>query len=141
MSKLFSNNRAVIIPGLCCCLLLLSACASTARTENTVEKRATARWDALLSDDLAGAYEYLSPGFRSSVSSVQYQRSVLLKKVAWMGAQYIESVCAETTCKVKISLDYALYGGVPGVKSFEGTEMIEESWVLVDGVWYLVPGK
>jgi hypothetical protein len=141
VSKLFSKNRTVIIPGLCCCLLLLSACASTARTENTVEKRATARWDALLSDDLAGAYEYLSPGFRSSVSSVQYQRSVLLRKVAWTGAQYIESDCAETTCKVKISLDYALYGGVPGVKSFEGTEMIEESWVLVDGVWYLVPGK
>ena len=99
------------------------------------------RWDALLSDDLAGAYEYLSPGFRSSVSSLQYQRSLLLKRVSWAGARYIESECAETICKVSISLDYALYGALPGVKSFEGTQVIEESWLLIDGHWYLIPEK
>jgi hypothetical protein len=86
-------------------------------------------------------YEFLSPGFRSSVSSVQYQRSILLRKVKWSGARYIESECTETTCKVKISLDYIVYGVVPGVESFEGTQQIEESWVQVDGNWYIVPKK
>ena len=141
MIKFFLDRRGMLYSGLCCSLLLLSACATTSRTENTIEKRATSRWDAILSDDLAGAYEFLSPGFRSSVSSVQYQRSVLLKRVKWTAAEYIESQCTETTCKVKISLNYALYGALPGVKSFEGTETIEESWVLVDGNWYFVPGN
>ena len=120
-------------------LLLVSACVTTRPAEQVVEERATARWNALLSDDLTGAYEYLSPGYRSSVSSKNYQRALLLKKVKWNDAEYIESECAETTCKVKISLYYTVFGAVPGLKSFDGRETIEESWVLVDGDWYLVP--
>ena len=63
----------------------------------------------------------------------------LLKKIKWNGAEYIESECAETTCNVKISLNYTVFGGVPGLKSYDGTQSIEESWVLVDDNWYLVP--
>ncbi len=141
MVKFFMGRRSMLVAGLYCSLLLLSACATTMSTENTIEKRATARWDTLLSGDLAGAYEFLSPGFRSSVPSLQYQRQLLLNKVKWTGAQYIESDCTETTCKVKISLDYTVYGALPGVKSFDGTQEIEESWVKVNGKWYFVPNK
>ena len=141
MMKFFMGPRSLAVWGLICSLLLLSACATTARTDNIIEERATARWDTLLSGDLAGAYEFLSPGFRSSVPSLQYQRQILLNKVKWTGAQYIESDCTETTCKVKISLDYTVYGALPGVKSFDGTQEIEESWVKVNGKWYFVPNK
>lgn len=99
------------------------------------------RWDALLSGDLAAAYEYLSPGFRSSVSSLQYQRSILLKKVKWTSAEIIESKCEETICNVEILLGFTVYGALPGVSKFEDTEQIYETWVLVDGKWYLVPEK
>ena len=139
MTKFFYATRGISPLLLGVTTLLLSACATTIPPERTIEERVTARWDTVLSDDFAGAYEYLSPGYRSSVSSVQYQRSLLLSKVKWNEAQYIESDCADTTCKVKISLKYTVYGGVPGVKSFNGTQAIDESWVLVDGNWYLVP--
>jgi len=71
MMKFFSLNQRVLLMGLSCSLLLLSACATTEITESTLEARATERWDTLLGGDLAGAYEYLSPGYRSSVSSLQ----------------------------------------------------------------------
>ena len=141
MLKLFMNRRSMLVAGLCFSLVLLSACATKMSAENIIEERATARWETLLSGDLAGAYEYLSPGFRSSVPSLQYQRRLLLNKVKWTGAHYIESDCTETTCKVKISLDYTVYGAIPGVKSFDGTQEIEESWVKVNGTWYFVPDK
>ncbi len=141
MIKFSLAGRHAILLGVCCSLLLLSACATTTRKADSIEKRATARWHALLADDLAGAYEYLSPGFRSSVSSVRYQRSVLVRRVKWTGARYIESDCTETTCKVRISLVYTIYGGIPGVKSFASTQTIQESWVLIDGQWYHVPEK
>ena len=48
-------------------------------------------------------------------------------------------ICEETTCNVKISLDFTIYGAVPGVNSLDSKQVIEESWVLVDGRWYLVP--
>jgi len=139
MNMFYLNSRLMVLSAICGGLLLLSACATTAGSGGSIEKRATARWQALLSDDLTAAYEYLSPGYRSSVSLKHYQRTVLLKKVHWRDAKYIESDCAETTCKVKISLDYTMYGGVPGVQSFKGTQTITESWVLTDGMWYLVP--
>ena len=139
MAKFFFKRRHAFLPGLCCSLLLLSACATTMGTEDTIEKRATARWDLLFGGDYAGAYEFLSPGFRSSVSSLQYQKSLLLQRVVWTNAKYIESECTETTCKVSILLGYVVRGGLPGVKSFEGADVIKESWIKSDNIWYLVP--
>ena len=134
-------NFAVLV----CSVLLLSGCATNAvdakkaGAESAVQARAMARWSALLDGDLQAAYEFLSPALRSSVSSLQYQRSVLLQKVQWTGAKFIEAVCEETVCNVKISLDFAIRGALPGVRAFEETDVIAESWVLVDDVWYYVP--
>ena len=139
MNKLMANG--LVKPASICLLLLLSACASTGGSKGSIEQRATERWDFLFSDNLTAAYDYLSPGYRSSVSLKQYQRTILLQRIKWTSAKYIESECAETSCKVKISIDYTVYGALPGVKSFDGTQEIEESWVKVDGKWYFVPNK
>ena len=124
-----------------CSLLLLSACATTARTENVIEERAMARWEAVLSGDFAAAYEYLSPGYRSSVSAAQYERSILQKRIKWVSARYIKSECTETSCKVKISIGYTASNALAGVKIFHGAGDIEESWLRLDGHWYLVPRR
>ncbi len=139
MMAFFSKHRNVFLPGFYFGLLLLSACATTTGTKQSIEERAMARWDTLLSGDLAGAYEFLSPGFRSSVPSAQYQKSLFLNRVEWTHARYIESECGETTCKVSILLAYTLRGGLPGVSSFEGSDRVEESWILSGKNWYLVP--
>ena len=139
MTRVFLNVRDVVLLTLCAASLLFSACATTKPTSEVIEQRAVARWDALLSEDVEAAYAYLSPGYRSSVSYKQYYRSLLLIQVNWTGAKYIESVCEETTCNVKILLDFTIYGALPGVKSLDSKQVIEESWVLVDDTWYLVP--
>ena len=139
--KHFSINRCVNLVALVCSLLLLSACATTTSKENSVEERANGRWAALLSGDLASAYEYLSPGYRSSVSSLQYQRSLLVQQLSWTSAQYVSSECEETTCNVRFLVGFTVYAAVPGVKSCNGTNNIDESWVLVDGNWYFVPKR
>jgi len=140
MNKFFRPGN-ILLWVLSATFLLLSACATTRPAGEVIEERAMARWDALLSDDLAGAYEYLSPGYRSSVSSKRYQRSLLLKRLKWNDAKFIESDCTETICKVTISLKYTVFGAVPGVRSFDGTQTIEETWLQTDGNWYLVPEK
>ena len=141
MTSSFFKRSFTILTVLCCSLLLLSACTNTMKSEGNIENRAMGRWDALLSEDVEAAYEYLSPGYRSSVSLTQYQRSLLLSKVKWTAAKYIGSDCEETVCNVKILLDFTVYGALPGVKSFESKQTIEESWVLVNSSWYLVPKK
>jgi hypothetical protein len=121
-------------------LLMLSACAPQNK-QSTIEERVNARWDALLAGNLAGAYEYLSPGYRSSVSSLQYQRKVLLQQIKYTSAKYVSSKCEKTTCNVTVLVGFTVYGALPGVKSFDGSRNIDESWVLVDGNWYVVPEK
>jgi len=124
---------------LLCGLLLLSACATTAPKAPDIQERANARWEALLSGDIAAAYEYLSPGYRSSVSSLQYQRAILLKRVQWTGVEYRAHECTETSCNVKFVLSYKVAGALPGVRSYEGKMDIEEPWVMVGKQWYYVP--
>jgi hypothetical protein len=141
MNKILLKLKDLLVPGFCCILLCLSACATTSKSESSLEMRAMERWDALLSGNLDGAYQYLSPGYRSSVSSMQYQRSVLANRVKWTDASYIESDCTENTCNVRISLEYVIYGALPGVKSFDGTQAVDESWILTQGKWYFVPDK
>jgi len=136
--KYVASNKYIL--ALLSSLLLLSACATTAGSKATsVEERATARWNALLSDDLAGAYEFLSPGYRSSVTSLNYQRSILLQRVQWTGAEIKGSECADSTCEVSVLLSYKVIAALPGVRTFEGNKDVKEPWVKVDGTWYLVP--
>lgn len=138
MKYVTTNKFSCLI--ILCGLLLLSACATSTGPEATsVEERATERWGALLSDDLAGAYEFLSPGYRSSVTSVQYQRSILLQRVQWTDAKVRGSECSDDTCEVSVLLSYKVLGGLPGVREFDGDKHIKESWIKADGVWYLVP--
>ncbi len=122
-------------------VFLLSACASNPAKNQPIEQRVMSMWDTLLAGDLNGAYEHLSPGYRSSVSLSQYQKQLLLKKVKWTSAKYIESECTETTCKVKISLGYTVFAAVPGVKTFSSTQTITENWLLIDRIWYMVPER
>ena len=138
MKYVFLNNR-INLPTMICSLLLLSACETTVKTEYLTEERVMARWNALLTHDLTAAYEFLSPGYRSSVSLSQYQRKIVTQRVGWTGARYIESDCTEITCNVKINLEYTLYGAIPGVKAYSGSLKINESWIRVDGNWYIVP--
>lgn len=124
--------------------LVLAGCAATGAPEPAadivpVEVRAEERWDRLVEGDFAAAYGYLSPGYRSSVSSVNYQRRMLLSRVTWKDAQVKDTECTEDTCKVRISLDYLLVKPVPGVDRLPRTRDIEEDWILVDGEWFHVP--
>lgn len=120
-------------------VLALTACAGAPPKDHPIAERAQARWDNLLAGDLHAAYGYLSPAYRSSVGSVQYQRQIMLQKVRWTGAEYIDSDCSEETCKVRIFLDFSLIGVLPGVRRFDGSQEIEETWVKSGGQWWYLP--
>jgi hypothetical protein len=137
MNPVFHNLSRLLV--LLCAAALLTSCASNTVKTNSIEQRAQTRWDKVLSGDLAGAYEYLSPGYRSSVSSLAYQRSMLTRAVQWTSAEYKSSQCDDTTCEVTVRVGFTVRGALPGVKSYDGEKDVAESWVLIDGMWYYVP--
>ena len=120
--------------------LLLSACAGMGKPpEDVVKERAQERWDLLLAEDFAAAYEYLTPGYRSGVSLNQYQRKLLTQAVQWTDAKAGKSTCLEESCNVRISISYAVYGAVPGVSRFDSKGTTEENWIRIKGRWYFLP--
>jgi len=140
--------RAAKRPGVLPLVLLLSAsllggCAAMTEKppEAAVAERAQERIDYLLAEDYAAAYEYLSPGYRSGVSLADYQRKVLTQPTRWTAAQVGRSECSEDACKLKISVDYTIFGAVPGASRFDSKAAYEEDWVRLDGTWFHIPAN
>lgn len=121
--------------------VLTAGCAGMApkTPEEAVEERARERMQYVLAEDYAAAYEYLSPGYRSGVSLNDYQRRMLGRRFQWNDAVVGKSECSEDSCKVRISIDYTIYGVLPGKDRFDSKAASVENWLRVDGTWYFVP--
>jgi hypothetical protein len=117
-----------------CVLLGLAACATAPSSESDVKKlvaeRAVARWQAMIKGDYAGAYEFLSPGSKASMTPELYKAKI--KNPIWRDAVVQSAECTGETCQVKLSITYD-YKNMKGVK----TELTE-SWLLEGGnAWYI----
>ena len=121
--------------------LLFASCSTISTSESEVPSRAQARWDALLKGDYEVAYEYLSPGYRSSVSRVDYEVDWRSRRVNYESAQYKSHECDEDACTVKIFIGFNVPQPVAGVPEFRSTRMLEETWIQSDGEWWYLPKK
>lgn len=140
MLKANNKNTGLRATALGVVTLALAACATVSQPpEAVVTERAQERLDALIAQDYAAAYEYLSPGYRSGVSLNDYTRRMLSRRMQWTNATVGESDCSEDACKLRISIDYEIFGAVPGVSRFKSKAAASEDWVRLDGTWYLVP--
>ncbi|KAA9130765.1 hypothetical protein F3N42_10345 [Marinihelvus fidelis] len=122
--------------------LLLSACATMGggTPEEQVADRAQARWDLLLERNLEDAYEYFTPGYRSSVSIDQWRRKLSAQPVTWDGASVTGVTCdPEGSCMARVRVDYSIRGGLPGVQQFKSVTDVEETWINSNGEWFYLP--
>lgn len=124
-------------------LSLLSACATSGSgpEKEKIENRAQARWDALLAGELETAYGYFSPGYRSSVSLIDYGVELRMRRVNWTSATYKEHSCENKTCDVKFMVGYKIVRALPGVPTFESQSIVDERWIQIDGQWWYLPQK
>lgn len=122
---------------------LLSACATSGSgpEKEKIENRAQARWDALLAGDVETAYGYFSPGYRSSVSLIDYAVELRMRRVNWTSAAYKEHSCENKTCDVKFTVGYKIVRALPGVPTFESQSIVDERWIQIDGQWWYLPQK
>lgn len=136
------RRRARVTAGLLG-LLLVGACATASKQPpgEVVKARAQARWDALLQDRVDEAYAYFTPGYRSGLSLSNYYRRLAAQRFEYTGATVTGSECSEKSCKVKILVDFALSGVLPGVQRMDSRAPVEETWIFTDGDWYLLPEK
>lgn len=121
---------------------VLAACAATPRGEDgVVVKRAQERWDAVISNELEKAYTYYSPGYRSSHSLIDFGVTIRMRKVQYISAEYLDHACEESRCTVRFKLGFRVFAPVPGMSKYDGTQVVEDTWVKTSGEWWYLPKK
>ncbi len=122
--------------------LWLSACATTPASESDIViERAQARWDAITAGDLETAYSFYSPGFRSTTSPVDFGISMRMRRVKWTSATYLEHSCEENRCLVTFDVGFKVSNPVPGLKVYESSSKVEDTWIKTNGQWWYLPEK
>ena len=128
--------------------LLLAACQAAGGTKSASgnrappEVRAIERWKLLIAGDTAAAYEYLSPGVRSTKPKDAYAAEMAARPIKWETVELHEPkpVCeTEDACLVKVLVTYSMDVPLPNVGRVMSPSVQEEKWIALDGVWYHVP--
>lgn len=124
-------------------MLLLVACATTGGggSGGPVVKRAQERWDAVLARDYETAYEFYSPGFRSSQSRGDYELNMRLRKIQFVDAEYQDQECQDEACTLKFKIKYHIASPVPGLETWESNTTLDETWVRTQGEWWYLPDE
>jgi hypothetical protein len=95
-----------------------------------VRQRSAARWDLLIKGDFEGAYEYLSPGSKETITLLRFKSNI--RKDAFRSIDIQSVTCDGDVCQVKLQLTY----DHPKMKGI--VTPVSESWI-VDGAqaWYV----
>lgn len=118
--------------------LLLAGCANTADPDN-IDRRAVERWNYLIEHKAEQAYDYLSPGFRTTQTREDYAAAMNNRPVQWKEVAFDRKECEAERCKVYVNVSYSVPVAAAKGKIASNTRSITETWILVDGDWYLLP--
>ena len=120
--------------------LSLAACGAAVKKDDgaVVEARALERWNFLVAHQAEKAYDYLTPGFRQTITREKYAADKNDVALRWKGARVSGHSCDADACTVTVMIDAQVR--LPGVGQAQSTTMpSEEHWVRIDRNWYYLP--
>jgi len=118
--------------------LVVAGCVDKTNPDN-VDKRVAERWNYLAAHQAEKAYDYLSPGFRSTQTRETYAAAMNSRPVQWKGGKFKSKECDAERCKVDVDVTYSMVMPGVGGKPIESTSTQSETWLLVDGQWFFLP--
>lgn len=100
-----------------------------------VAARVNARWQALIERNYKGAYAFLSPASRETVSLSKYQERI--EAIEYRAASIEKIECAEEVCKVNLRVTYDF----PPAKIQGVVTPLDENWIIDQGqAWFVFRG-
>ncbi len=136
-----SNVRIGTISAVLLSAMVIVACQQEAEERpagEVVKERAQARWDALVDQEFAAAWDYYTPGYRQMTERDAFDADMDARPVQWNAASVISAECDEeaSKCEVLTEVTYQPTGGPKEMRSVEVTRDLEEEWLLMDGQWW-----
>lgn len=123
--------------------LLVTGCQQfTKQTtpEQRVTARAEARWQAMVRQDYAEAYKYLSPGVRLKVDEFAFAKR-FKNKTVWHTAEVTGVTCETEKCQVELLTEFTILAVPPYSVDLRRKGDFREDWVLLDGEWWFAPRR
>ena len=132
---------------LAACVLALAACATggtkgPSATDVDVEDRALQRWEHLIAGKGELAWDYLTPGARSTKSRENYGREMRDRPVKWKSVEFEDKNCdAPDRCTIRLVMEYTVKLPLSVGGEIQAPAFVEEQWLRLDGVWYHLPSE
>ena len=140
MNRIYAHVKTINRVLAALALVSLTACATQPRSQDDyVIERAQERREFQFAGDLETVYTYFSPGYRSTHSLIDFGVQERTRRVQYTSVEYVSHECEASRCIVTLELGYRIGAPVPGVSTFEGTSMVEETWINTNGEWWYLP--
>jgi hypothetical protein len=118
----------------------LGGCGAIKRDDGAaVREHALERWNLLIAHKAEKAYDFLTPGYRATITREEYAKSMNNRPVAWKNAEFVDQKCEEDACTVHIKLAYTVAVNLHGQHEVKGNSPVEEHWIRESGHWYVLP--
>jgi len=124
-------------------LAALSGCAAgpgvtKAADESAIRTRAVERWELLIAHKAEKAWDYLTPGYRTTKPRQAYADEMNSRGMRWTKVTFASQECDVDTCKVSLMVGYTVdLGGLAG--RVGSASPVVETWVKIKGSWYYLP--
>ena len=105
---------------------------------DVIQQKAVERWNFLIAQQAEKAYDYLSPGYRTTKARETYAKEMNDRPIRWTKVRYNEQQCDGDTCKVKLIVDFKVK--MPGMSGTANSfSPLVETWIKTGGRWYYLP--
>lgn len=104
------------------------------------EERATQRWQHIIDGHADLAYDFMTPGARSTKTREAWAKEISERPIKWTKVDYLDKACdSDDACQIRLQIEYQapLQGATGGQMSVPGT--LTERWIRIDGIWYFLP--
>ena len=133
-----------------CTLLLplaLAACGGGAAVkapanDTALEKRSVERWDLLIAHKAEKAYDYLTPGTRTTETREKYAADMNNRPVHWQSVTYIDRKCDDPdACTLQLQAAFSVNMSARMGQDVQSVTLLWERWIRVNGQWYYLPER
>jgi hypothetical protein len=129
-------------------LPLLAACAAGGGArqvplsdDEQLTTRPIARWEHLIAKRADQAWEYLSPGYRSTRNRDEYVAAMTTRPVRWLGVEYHSHNCIDvgSFCEVNLKVTFTIVSRQMSVGELQSFGYVTERWIKSGDTWFHVP--
>ncbi|HEY8010274.1 MAG TPA: hypothetical protein VIE67_04685 [Rudaea sp.] len=127
------------IPALAAALMMLAGCQKQDPAA-VVKQRAVERWSLLAEGHPVKAYEYLSPGYRTTHTLDQYVAFVATARLKWRSARVVKQECEAEVCTVHLIVESTVPATLANTpRDLQLQTPLTEQWIASGGQWYFLP--